>query len=499
MLWIMLAVFCISAVTFMMIKTHAGMKAFVSAKGAWTLSHTKAKYALDDFLESNNPADFDQYKKYINTCRAIRQSRTYFDQGEFQKGIKLLEQSQINPNNIPDIVFTYRYFSWIPEVKQITKIWGHANQMVYEYDSIAELIKKAQSNQVDQQIIIDQTSHLNRIYKRILPLENQLDNSIHKLTAWVGNMSFWITAVIYVMMGLLLYLGIKRTMNAFHERDALYHATFHHSNLGIIQIGINGTIQRMNQAFCDIFSVLPTDMRGRQVKDILIKHNNQPPQDNDVFKELNSDDPVFSYIFNIKNRKKQLMWLKAITKVFNQQNTPLYYIAMIEDITELHGVNEQLKQMAHHDYLTGLSNKFSFDNKLTEAVSNKQYGVLFCMDLDKFKNINDTAGHAAGDHALVEIAHILRLSFKKDDVIARIGGDEFAAFVSNIDMTVANTIKAGITKAVEQHLITFENHSFHLGISIGTAALSDDIISSKQLMLQADTAAYEAKSQRSKG
>ncbi len=169
---------------------------------------------------------------------------------------------------------------------------------------------------------------------------------------------------------------------------------------------------------------------------------------------------------------------------------------MIEDITELHAVNEQLKELAHHDYLTGLANKFTFDKKLAEKVKTKQTGVLFCMDLDKFKNINDTAGHAAGDKALVEVAQVLRLSFKKDDVIARIGGDEFAAFVSGIDMNTAAIIKSGITKAIEHHLITYKGQTFHLGISIGMAELDENTISSKQLMLQADTAAYEAKSNR---
>lgn len=497
MLWIMFAVFCISGITFMIIKSHAGVEAFVSTKSAWTLAHTQAKNALNDYFESHKQQDFESFEKHINTCLETRESLIDFKQKNYSEAQNHLSNGQIHPNTIPDLAFLYRYFTVIPQIKILLNHWEKANQKIYEFHTAAKLFNQAILNQAPPHIIKIQQSKIEGLYDKITPIERHLDNSVHRITAWIGQTTFWLTGLIYTLMGLMLYFGIRRTLNAFHERDALYHATFHHANVGIIQMDLNGRIQRMNQAFLDIFTVTPKDMKGRRAMDILQNHQNQPPHDQDVFQSLSPTEPTFSYHFKINSRTGQLLWLKAtITKIHNQQNKALYCIAMIEDITELHAVNEQLKELAHHDYLTGLANKFTFDKKLAEKVKTKQTGVLFCMDLDKFKNINDTAGHAAGDKALVEVAQVLRLSFKKDDVIARIGGDEFAAFVSGIDMNTAAIIKSGITKAIEHHLITYKGQTFHLGISIGMAELDENTISSKQLMLQADTAAYEAKSNR---
>ncbi|WP_154223260.1 sensor domain-containing diguanylate cyclase [Marinicella rhabdoformis] len=497
MLWIMFAVFCISFITFMIIKTHAGVEAFVSSNSHWTLAHTKAKYALDDYFDSHNKSDFKKFEDHIKICLDIRQSLIAFEQGEYKKGISSLQHTSIHPNNMSDMSFLYRFFYNIPQVKQLLYNWKLANQKIYEFHSVAQLTQQAITNKAPKHIIEIHKSKVEKSYNQARPIESSLENAVRQVTTWIGQMTFRLTAIIYILLGLMLYLGIKRALNAFHERDALYHATFHHANVGIIQLSLNGKIQRMNQTFCDMFSVTTKDMKNRNVKDILENHDNHQPQNIDILNTLSPDEPTFSYHFKIKSRKGMLLWLKAtITKIFNQQNLALYHIAMIEDISELHAMNEQLKQMAHHDYLTGLSNKFAFENHLSNAVKEGQTGVLFYMDLDKFKVINDTAGHAAGDQALTEVAQVLRLSFKKDDMVARIGGDEFAAFVSNINLQVAEKIKTGITKSIEQHLITYQDQSFHIGISIGLAATDNSTLSSKQLMLQADTAAYESKSQR---
>lgn len=495
LLWIMFAVFCISVITFMIIKTHAGVEAFVSSKSQWTLAHTKAKYALEDYFNSHAKSDFEIYEHHIKTCLEIRQSLIEFEHSNYENGILNLQDTNIHPNNMSDMSFLYRYFYGIPQIKQLLKNWSQANQKIYEFHSVALLTQQAISNNAPEHIITIHKSKVEHSYNKINPIEKHFENAVRQVTTWIGHMTFRLTAIIYILLGMMLYFGIKRALNAFHERDALYHATFHHANVGIIQLDLNGKLQRMNQTFCEMFSVTPKDMKGRNVINILEKHENHQPQNVDILKSLNPDEPTFSYHFKINSRNGKLLWLKAtITKIFNQQTKALYHIAMIEDISELHDMNEKLKQMAHHDYLTGLSNKFAFEHHLSDAVNNAQTGVLFYMDLDNFKVINDTAGHAAGDQALTEVAQVLRLSFRKNDFVARIGGDEFAAFVGNIDLQVAQKIKSGINKAIEQHLITYQGQTFHIGISIGLAQMDHDTISSKQLMLQADTAAYEAKS-----
>lgn len=496
LLWMLIAIIAFTGSMFVIQKVNAGIKAFISSEGAWSLAHTQANHALNLYMRTTESEHFDEFIDAIRTCIEIKESREDFDLGQFDAGRVHLQNSNIHPDNIPDLVFVMKYMTWLPDVVELMDLWSEANQHIVHYHATANLIKSAIDNQAAPHVIHSLTVQANTHYAALKPLENHFENTVFYLFDDIRTISMLVLIGIYALMGWAIFRTYKRNINAIRERDAMYHATFHHNNLGIIQVAINGAIQRMNLAFCDIFGVKEKDMMGRGVKDILKSHNNPLPNVANLFSGLNPENPTFTYNFHINSRKGFMMWFKATITTIYDNNEPLYYIAVIEDISETHKKNEELKQLANHDYLTGLFNKFSFENHLDEAINGQTQGVLFYLDLDHFKNINDTAGHAAGDQALKEVAQILRLSFRKNDIIARVGGDEFAAIVYDINLEEANNIKNGIIKSIEQHLVSYENHNFQLGVSIGLAIMDKNSVSSKQVMLQADTAAYEAKIQR---
>ena len=161
---------------------------------------------------------------------------------------------------------------------------------------------------------------------------------------------------------------------------------------------------------------------------------------------------------------------------------------------------QQLKAMTITDELTGLSNRRGFfmlaEQQMKIAERGKTGAFLVYADLDNLKAINDTAGHAAGDQALIDIAHVLRKTYRKSDIIARIGGDEFAVFLS--DMTGDST---GIINSHLQRNIDIYNmetiSAFPLSISIGTALWDPlDPCTLDELIARADTVMYEQKKRK---
>lgn len=172
---------------------------------------------------------------------------------------------------------------------------------------------------------------------------------------------------------------------------------------------------------------------------------------------------------------------------------------LVEEIERRKKIEEKLYYDAHHDNLTGLPNRAMFTARVKQAISNQQknpthkFAVLF-IDLDRFKNINDTLGHSAGDHFLLEVSQRLRSSVKGGDLIARIGGDEFVILLEEL-ATIEDA------KGVAERIIQMMRAPFFLddqehfsGASIGIAFSQDLKESVDRLLRDADAAMYEAKS-----
>ena len=175
------------------------------------------------------------------------------------------------------------------------------------------------------------------------------------------------------------------------------------------------------------------------------------------------------------------------------------YIASFTDITARKLAEAQISQLAYHDALTGLLNRFSLQNQLEQALAMAQrdqhaLAVAF-LDMDRFKTINDTMGHAVGDKLLMEVGHRLRENVRHSDVIARLGGDEFVVVLTEVeDATAAARVAEKILHALARPY-RINHHTLHSTASIGLSFYPGDGDDGETLMKSADTAMYHAKSQ----
>ena len=157
----------------------------------------------------------------------------------------------------------------------------------------------------------------------------------------------------------------------------------------------------------------------------------------------------------------------------------------------------ELSYQATHDKLTGLYNRHEFDIRLNRFVGiakNENVSSTLCyMDLDKFKIINDTCGHIAGDELLKQISHALKSVLRENDFIARLGGDEFAVLLQGCVDENAIKIAKKLLKAVERLFFSWQGREFPIGVSIGLASITKDTVSSSDILGLADVACYTAK------
>jgi diguanylate cyclase (GGDEF)-like protein len=164
---------------------------------------------------------------------------------------------------------------------------------------------------------------------------------------------------------------------------------------------------------------------------------------------------------------------------------------------KIRSATEQLTYQATHDTLTGLINRREFEARLEQAFTTAhQFGnvhALFFMDLDQFKVVNDTCGHAAGDELLRQIGHQLRQKIRDRDILARIGGDEFTVLLENCHLDHAVEVAQELRQAVQNFRFDWEDRVFAIGASIGIVMITHASESAAMSLSQADSACYTAK------
>ncbi len=176
-------------------------------------------------------------------------------------------------------------------------------------------------------------------------------------------------------------------------------------------------------------------------------------------------------------------------------------VVLLHDVSELRGLARQMSYQATHDALTGLVNRREFERRLEEAIESGHRGdgqhVLCYLDLDRFKVVNDTSGHLAGDNMLRELAKLLRDAVRDSDTVARLGGDEFGLLLIGCPLEKARQIADDVCRSVGDHRFVWRDKIFNIGVSVGLVEISRESGTLEELLAAADSACYVAKKQGS--
>lgn len=172
-------------------------------------------------------------------------------------------------------------------------------------------------------------------------------------------------------------------------------------------------------------------------------------------------------------------------------------VVLLHDVTEQRGITRQMSYQATHDALTGLINRREFERRLSAALEGARDGeahhVLCFIDLDHFKEVNDTSGHLAGDALLREAAKLMREAVRDSDTVARVGGDEFALLLPGCPLDKGRQIADDLARAVGTHRFVWKDRIHAIGASVGLVELARGSGSVEEVLAAADSACYVAK------
>ena len=268
------------------------------------------------------------------------------------------------------------------------------------------------------------------------------------------------------------------------------------SSEAIMVTDANGVIKAINPAFTEITGYTSTEVLGHTPR--ILKSGHHPPE---YFKRLwHNLREIGEWAGEVWNKRKNGKiypeW-QSITAVRDGAGVIVEYVSVFSDITRRKLTEDEIRYRANYDVLTGLPNRSLFGERLEQSLreatrTNTTLAVLF-MDLDHFKQVNDTLGHAQGDLLLQEVASRIRNCVRISDTIARFGGDEFVLCLPNIDNGLdAGQVALKIIKALAQP-IELDDRVAHIGASIGITIFPDDGHDAPTLYRNADLAMYRAK------
>jgi diguanylate cyclase (GGDEF)-like protein/PAS domain S-box-containing protein len=193
-----------------------------------------------------------------------------------------------------------------------------------------------------------------------------------------------------------------------------------------------------------------------------------------------------------------LFWAELNGRALREANgTISHNIIVYREVTESHGQQERLSYEATHDPLTGVNNRRSFVAMLDAALADTRqrrlvHGLLF-FDLDGFKPINDRHGHEAGDRMLVALSAAICAKLRRGDVLARMGGDEFAVLLHGCPLEKAERIAGDLLSVIGDLTLLWRGHALRIGASIGVICIDEALESSDEALRRVDEACYEAK------
>lgn len=293
--------------------------------------------------------------------------------------------------------------------------------------------------------------------------------------------------------------NLQRVKRELEKSQGQLQAVIYNAIDGIITINGSCEIVGFNPAAEAMFGYLQQDILGSNVK-ILVPESVRSEHEAYVKRYL---DMSQGRVIGVRGRE-----LTAVRKNGEQFSMELsasemvlggerYFIGIVRDITERKLTEEKIMHMAQHDYLTGLPNRALFLDRLEQAIALAQCGnyknaVLF-LDLDGFKQVNDTLGHDVGDLLLHGVAERLKTMVRCSDTVARVGGDEFTVVLNNIgaDENVSIVAKKIIDDLSEPFYL--KGQRCQVGCSIGIAIFPEDAADSAALLKQADKAMYLSK------
>ena len=298
-----------------------------------------------------------------------------------------------------------------------------------------------------------------------------------------------------------IFAFIRDVTERTRKEDQLRQAAtvFANTTEGVMITDPAGRIQRVNKAFCTLTGYSEGEVIGHYPS-VLQSGRHDRHFYETMWQQISEQGYWQGEIWNRRKDGTTYPELLSINTVYDEEENVAHYVGVFADITHLKESEQELSYLAHHDVLTGLPNRLMIQSQLEQSLGVAQRDgkklALLLLDLDRFKDVNDSFGHAAGDELLQQVAGVLRDRLRQADLISRMGGDEFAILLDDIKFEEdAGLVADDIIRHLSRRWHLSNGCEVAVGVSVGISLYPTHSSDAASLLQHADAALYQAKSE----
>jgi diguanylate cyclase (GGDEF)-like protein/PAS domain S-box-containing protein len=500
--WVFVAiVICLLTAAVYSVEMLSAGRAFVGAEGQWSRAQKDAAFSLTRYALNGNEEDYRAYERAMAVPLGDRKAREELlkpepDLAAARAGFL---QGRSHPQDVDPMMTLFRRFAGFGPVKQAVFLWRRADETIDDLASVGTELYKAGPGIAQE----ERARHVERIALLNATL-GRLDDAI---AATLGEAQRAAQSVLLAGMlllaGFLLVAGIyvsqrfvaqnERLQQTLRESEAQLRHLIESAPLALLIVRAGD--QRIlygNERALQQFGLNADSVQGRALSEFHVDDTIRA----ELPEALSRNGSVRDYEVHLRDMNGRQFWLLLSAQPIRYAGTVGLLVALA-DIDDRKRMQDDMRRKAMHDQLTGLPNRAMFMESLDRAVRKARrrsgrFSVLF-IDLDHFKEVNDTMGHAAGDKLLQAVAERLANAVRQSDLVARLAGDEFVVLIEDHKGPEEVMIVAQKVVTYLQRPVLLEWREVNISGSVGISSYPDDGEDVEALVKNADTAMYQAK------
>lgn len=477
--------------------------AYSAGQSRWSRAQLSTVFALYRYAEHGDPVDLASARTQLDVPIGDMEARRAMSQDpvDRQAAVAGLLQGRNHPEDIPAMIWLYRHFSDWPHLRDAVAVWEASDTDLEALSQIADDLEQAHVQpgplpEARRAALMDRLERVNaRAYERTEAFIGALTDA----TRWLRQTLMITGVVVMGVVGLLATLLGWRLVRVVSASRRRFKAIFEQAAVGMAELTANRQFISVNAALCDILGYSEKELLTRRLDDLL--HSEERETESGGIHDMGprGNGPV-----TLEQRFVRcdggIVWGKLTMSVIGSRSgASATRIAVIEDVSESRRLSFELAHQADHDSLTGLLNRRALERELARAlrmVREQQTPHALCyIDLDEFKVVNDTCGHAAGDQMLRQITELLREQLREGDILARLGGDEFGMLLRGCDLTAGSRVAEKLCRVIEEFRFDWDGRRFNVSCSMGVVPVTGDLPDIDAALRAADIACYLAKEQ----
>ncbi|WP_146093228.1 EAL domain-containing protein [Xanthomonas sp. CFBP 7912] len=486
-----------AVISALVIEIQSGATAWIVGESHWSKAQQESVYWLERYLGSGDPADLQAACRALEVPLGDRSARIAVEQPviDWDTVYAGLAAGRNAREDMPQMVRLYRYGQRVPHLGEAIALWKQTDSDILQLNALADRAASAQATATpdprtlqalrDELHLLD--ARMRRIAAEFLVLLTRCARLLHDVMVVCSLATLLLVLTTCV-------LAMRRIRDYLLSHEGRFRTAFQQAALGMVKFDLRGHVLDANASMANILRYRPEELQACTLAQVM--HPNDIVLDSrgmiDWPRLLQSGELRFL------RADGGVMWGRwSASLVEPGPEEPTLVLAVIEDVSHAHELADEVAYHARHDALTGLINRREIERRLLKLIELPQSPQLchaLCfVDLDHFKLVNDTFGHAVGDKFLCHFADVITMQLRPGDWLGRLGGDEFAILLANTDLAQAQALLERMHGVLGQPWSHQDGKPLTPSCSFGVVEVCHGASDVNALMTAADLACYAAK------